>query len=200
MRNNIISLIFFAAVFCAPVAAGTDREKERQAAEMILDQAVTRPVKEVILPAVNNAVAAARASVLSLKDLLRGLAEQQKSGGKPDPDILLVETFIRLTMRCNTGDLCLKFSSSCKAYPEDKDFKKAAEAAYKEIKAYADRLKGRSPEIPPHNARIRKYMEKARKRMVFSLPLARKEGAAPGPETQTEAEYLQEAGKKKADN
>lgn len=191
-------LIFAAALLGAfPAAAeegkaGITREQAQGIAVL-----VTRPVTEVIVPAVNSAMAEAAAASWSLWDLVNGLSDRQKAGKKPEPDLGLVETYLRLTMRCAPGDLCSRPGAACKEYPGDADFLKAARMAAKNIKEYAAGQKNQSLLKALHRGRITGFMDTARKRMIFPLPLTKDTTARPSPPTPEENKYLRLALEKK---
>ncbi len=199
MKKYLISLFFAAAVFCAPAAAraeeaktGISREQAGRIAEL-----VTRPAREAVVPAINNVMTTVSAASWALWDLLNDLRNQQKAGKKPEPDLRLTETHIRLTMRASYGDLCLRPGAHCKAYPGDADFAKMAQAAGQEMKKYAAGLKGQSPLQLRHRNRLQSFMDTARKKAIFTLPMTRETAVKLPPETQEETKYLQMALEKK---
>lgn len=199
MKNIILPLFFAASIFCPTAPAGAQENQQgltREQAERIADL-VSRPAREVIKPAVDNAVNTVAAASWALWDIMNGMDRQQKAGEKPDPDQGLVEIRIRLTMRCASGQLCLRQGSSCKAYPRDSDFAKAAFMARTDIKTYAAKHKGKSLYSKQHTDRIAGFMETARKKMIFSLPMTRETTVQPSPATPGETKYIQLAEKKK---
>lgn len=198
MKKIPLLLTFAAALLSAfPAAAGEGKAGiTREQAEGIA-VLVTRPVTEVIIPAVNNAMAETAAASWALWDLVNGLSDQQKAGKKPEPDLALVGTYIRLTMRCASGDLCSRPGAACKEYPGDAEFLKAARMAGKNIKEYAAGQKNQSMLKPLHRGRITGFMDTARKRMIFSQPLTKDTTARPTPPTPEEDKYLQLALEKK---
>lgn len=196
MKNHLIlSALAAAAIFSQPAGAEEGKITKEQAEGIA--RLVTRPVIEVVVPAVNNAMAEAAAASWALWDLISGLEEQRKAGKPPEPDPELVETYIRLAMRCAPGDLCSRPGAACKEYPGDADFLKAARLAGKNIKGYAAVQKDRSLLKPLHRGRITGFMDTARKRAVFSLPLTKNTIARPTPPTPEENKYLQLALEKK---
>lgn len=199
MKKYPLLLTFAAALFCAAPGAGAEEGKSgitREQAEGIA-VLVTRPVTEAIVPAVNKAMAETAAASWALWDLIDGLSGQQKAGKKPEPDTVLVETYIRLAMRCSPGDLCLRQGAACKEYPGDAEFLKAARMAGKNIKDYAAGQKDQSLVKPLHRGRITGFMDTARKRAVFSQPLTKDTTARPTPPTPEEDKYLKLALEKK---
>lgn len=196
MKNHLLfSALAAAALFSLPASA-EEGKITREQAEGIAGL-VTRPVIEVVLPAVNNAMAETAAASWALWDLIRGLEEQRKAGKPPEPDPALVETYIRLAMRCAPGDLCLRQGAPCKEYPGDAEFLKAARLAGKNIKGYAAVQKDQYLLKPLHRGRISGFMDTARKRAIFSLPLTKETTARPTPPTPEEDKYLQLALEKK---
>jgi len=197
MKNNLILLALASAALCAAVRAeepkpGITKEQALGIADMVM-----RPVHEVIVPAVDNAMTTAAAASWTLWDLTSGLDRQQKAGKKPEADLRLVETYIRLLMRNNSGDLCLLRGSRCKAYPGDADFAKMAQTAEKDINKYAAGLKTQSPLKKQHRDRIQAFMSTARSRALFSLPLTRETTVRTPPASAEEAGYIKMASEKK---
>lgn len=196
--------MFLAVLFAGTLfnsGAGRAEEKKsgitREQALGIADL-VTRPVREVIVPAVDNSMTTACASAWALWDLANGLLDQQKAGKKPVADLRLVETYIRLAMRNTSGDLCLSAGSRCKAYPGDADFAKMARAALKDINKYAAALKpDQSPLKRQQRDRLQGFMNTARSRALFSLPLTRETTVRPALPNREEAGYLRLAAEKK---
>lgn len=198
MKKYFLPVSFAAALIGVSTACAEENKGgiTREQAEGIAVM-VTRPVTEVIVPAVNNAMAEAAAASWALWDLINGLSEQQKAGKKPEPDLALVGTYIRLTMRCAPADLCLRQGAACKEYPGDADFLKAARMAEKNIKEYAAGQKNQSLLKPLHRGRITGFMDTARKRVIFSLPLTKSTIARPTPPSPEEDKYLKLALEKK---
>ena len=200
MKNSLVPLAFAAVMLYAGTAAGAQEKKSainRKNAEGIAEL-ITRPVREIVRPAalkagqdLSDAMQSSNASAWALWDLLSGLSKQLKTGKKPEPDVNLVGTYIRLRMRCNTGDLCLKPGAPCKAYPGSGEFAKAVQIAQKDIKTYATGLYGQSPLMRQHRMRIENFMETARKRAIFPLQMTRAKNVQPTPATQEETKYRQ---------
>ena len=196
MKNSVPAGIILAALLSGGASAAPEMTRDNmtnEQAEGIADL-VSRPAREIIRPAVLKAVFDAmqwsNAASWALWDLANGLAVQQKAGKKPEPDAGLVETNIRLRMRCNTGDLCLKRGAPCKVYPRGADFDGAAQAAFKELKSYAAGLKGRSPLAREQRMRMEGLLETARKRVLFPLPQSGDMDTRPSPATPGEEDYL----------
>ncbi|MCX5795001.1 MAG: hypothetical protein NTY77_05870 [Elusimicrobia bacterium] len=105
------------------------------------------------------------ASEWALWDMLSDLAKKRADGvAKPEPDLGLVETGLRLTMRLNTGEL-KRFGS--KPYPADEDFRWAAAEAGKAVQAHAAGLKPEDDLLAsPHARAVERIMVKALKRMI----------------------------------
>jgi hypothetical protein len=198
MKTKFIPLLIAAAMLCA-AAAGAEDQKNNITQEQAngIAEMITRPVREVVKPAADkagkdlyDALISQYASSWALWDLLNGLSDQQKAARKPEPDPDLVETYLRLRMRCNTADLC-PGNSACKAYPGDKDFARMTQAAASEIKIYAAGFRGKSPLMPRHRARIENILETARKRTIFSLKMTRRTNVDPASATPAEEKYRQ---------
>ena len=199
MKYTLI-LLLASATLCISDAGRAEEKKSGITREQALGIAdlVTRPVREVVVPAVDNSMTVACASSWALWDLAKGMAEQQKAGKKPVADPRFVETYIRLVMRNNFGDLCLSAGSRCKAYPGDADFAKMAQAALKDINKYAAGLKpDQSPLKRQHRDRIQGFMNTARSRGLFSLPMKRETTVRPTPPNPEEAGYIRMAAEKK---
>ena len=153
------------------------------------------PVTDFIRPAAlkagadaYDAVRSNNAAAWALWDLLNGLAAQQKEGRSPEPDLSLVGTYIRLRMRCSTAELCRR-GGACKEYPGDAEFTKAAQAARKELKAFAAGLKGVSPLTRQRRARAESILETARRRAIFPLLYGRATSPEPSPAGPGEERY-----------
>ena len=200
MKHYFILLVLASASLCVAATGRAEEQKPGLTREQALGIAdlVTRPVREVIVPAVDNSMTTACASSWALWDLANGLLDQQKAGKKPAAEPRLVETYIRLAMRNTSGDLCLSAGSPCKAYPGDADFAKMAQAALKEINKYAAGLKpDQSPLKRQHRDRIQGFMNTARSRGLFSLPMTRETTVRPTPPNPEEAGYIRMAAEKK---
>ncbi len=195
MKNKIVLAAGLAAALFAPAAAGAQEDKgklTREQAEGFAKEIAGFTVKKVALPAVNTAVNTVAAGYWALWDLVNDLSAQRKNGGKADPDPGLVDTAIRLRMRSDSGSLCSKFGGSCKDYPGDAEFAKAVKLASGDIKAYAAGFKtAQNFAKKRHRDRIDKFLESARARVVFSLPMTRNPGVQVPPPSPGEAKYIQ---------
>jgi len=200
MKHDFILLVLASAALCVAATGRAEEQKTGLTRGQALGIAdlVTRPVREVVVPTVDNSMTVACASSWALWDLAKGMAEQQKAGKKPVADPRFVETYIRLAMRNNLGDLCLSAGSRCKAYPRDADFAKMAQAALKDINKYAAGLKpSQSPLKQQQRTRLQGFMNTARSRALFSLPMTRETTVRPAPPNPEEAGYLRLAAEKK---
>lgn len=164
------SAIFAAAILSGALmcrAAEGDGKMTQKQAEGFAQQ-LTAPVQQAVIPKVNEAVETTNASAWALWDLLQDLSEKRKAGGKAVPDLGLVETSIRLRMRLTTGMLC--FGTTCKAYPGDGDFGRAAKYSQKKIAAFVSKLKpGEDLLKKQHRDDITYFIERGRKRMISLL-------------------------------
>ncbi len=198
-KYSIAAALACALLFSGPAAAEDQRKNISQEQANGIAEMLTRPVREVVKPAADKAgkdlyeaLQYSNGASWALWDLVNGLAAQQKAGGVPKPDLNLIETYIRLRMRCNTADLCLR-NSTCKAYPGDGEFAKAAQLALRDIKTYTAGLKGKSPLTRQHRMRLDNFLETARKRVLFSLKTTRELNVDPTPATPAEEAYRQAA-------
>lgn len=204
-----LTFLFTAALLCAAAPARAEDKKgglTQQQAEDIA-RLVTRPAIEVVKPAADRAGAAlyealinTNAASWALWNLANGLAAQQNAGKQPEPDLKLTETYIRLRMRCNTADLCMRAGGACKAYPGDADFAKAAGYAHKDITAYMNVIKKQSPLSRQHRRRLENALDTARKRATFQLRVTRAADVDTTPVTPAEDEYRQIALAKRLGN
>lgn len=194
------TLSAFIAIVCFAAAAVRAEENKggmtREQAEGFARD-ISRVSRQAVVPAVHGAVNNSAAAYWALWDLLNDLSARQKAGGKPEPDADLVETNLRLRMRGDYGKLC-SFSGTCKEYPGDKEFSKAAQYACKDIKAYAAGFKGsRNFAEKRHRAKIERLLENARDRAMFSLRPTRETGVQAPPPAAGEEKYLQLSLRKK---
>ena len=203
MPYNLRIFFFAAVLLCAPALCRAEVTKDNMTKEQAegIARMVSMPAAEIIRPAVIKAVSdalqVANAADWALWDLLNGMAALQKAGKTPEPDAALLETYIRLRMRCNTGELCRKGGGSCKEYPGGVEFAKAVQYALKDVKAYAAGLKGKSPLSKRHRLLIGNSIDSARRRAAFSLRITGDNDRQPTPPTPGEAHYLKLALDKK---
>ena len=205
MKTCLIFLALLSTVLTAARAEDGKDKITKEQAEGIAEL-LTLPVRQAVKPAADKAgkdlyeaLQYSNGASWALWDLAGGLAARQKAGTEPEPDPALVETYIRLRMRCNTADLC-RANSNCRAYPGDGDFAKAARLAGKDIKNYAAGLAGSSPLKQLHRTRIDGFLETARKRMIFSLQVSNEKDVVPAPATPAEEAYRRKALEKRQGN
>lgn len=178
----------------APAAGAPEQQKLTQQQAEDIARLVSSPVTEVIRPAAIKAVADAtkwsNAAAWALWDLAQSLAQ-------PGAGSAQAGTYLRLSMRCNTGDLCPKRGAVCKAYPGDAEFAAAERNAGEGLAAFAAGLKGRKALKRADRDRLAAILDTARKRAIFPLRAATPQAAEPTPPTPQEDHYLQLALKKK---
>jgi len=172
----------------------------------VLNQIIMPAVKETVkisTTAVFDALLVANAAEWALWDLMADLNAKSEAGEKQVPDKTLAETWLRLRMRCNTGDLVWKgvYSNKARFYPENKDFEAAAAEARAAISVYFSSLKPRkSPPRADRKARVEKSLETARKKMIFRLIYGPDDySPKPPPPSPGETSYLEKAENSKAD-
>lgn len=179
----------------APAAGAPEQQKLTKEQAEGIARLVSSPVTEVIRPAAIKAVEDAtkwsNAAAWALWDLAQSLAQPQAGQAN------LTETYLRLSMRCNTGDLCPKRGAVCKAYPGDAEFAAAARHAGEELAAFAAGLKGRKTLKRADRDRLAAILNTARKRAIFPLRVTTPQAAEPTPPTQQEETYLRLALEKK---
>lgn len=168
---------------------------------------VTAPLPQIVSKvnnAVQSSIQALQASEWAFWDLLSAAEKKMKAGEKkPEPDKNILETYNRLMMRCNTGDLLWKGFNSHKSrrYPGDGDFKTLTDKTTAEFAKYLSSMKpGQYPTQKRHKTAIAKILETARKKMVFNLPYG-PDGSDPEPTAPTagESSYIQKSEKNKQD-
>ena len=169
IRNRILTALvvsIFSGAAAGRAAEG-DNKLTPQQAQGFARQLVA-PVQQAVIPGVNETVETTNASSWALWDLIQDLSAKRKTGAKPVPDLGLVETSIRLRMRLTTGMLCS--GATCKAYPGDGDFARAAKYSQKKIQTFVSKLK------PDENLLtktrrddITYFIERGRKRMIKNL-------------------------------
>ena len=203
MANTLRPLFFSTALLFAPALGRAEVTRDNMTQEQAegIARMVSMPAVEIIRPAVmqvvSNTLHISNAVNWALWDLLNGMTTMQKAGKAPAPDAALVETYIRLRMRCNTGELCRKGGGSCKEYPADREFAMAIQYGLPEVKAYAAGLKGKSPLLKQHRLHIGNSLDTARKRAIFQLRTTGDADRQPTPPAPGEAKYLQLALAKK---
>jgi hypothetical protein len=151
------------------------------------------------LEAVDLAQQANVGSAWVLWDMLQDLRHKKRAGqAKSEPDAVLVDTYIRLRMRCNTGDLAFRGMgsiTSSKFYPQDEDFSRAAKEALEDIRRRAVSWGARQDPLELKlRAAVQSVLETARHKMVFRLRKhATDTGKAddPTPPTPNEQAYIQ---------
>ena len=207
MKNILFCCLAVAAA--APALAGDSGEKKiGQAQARGIAEQLMLPVRSGVMPAVNKAgqdlyeaQQYSNGASWALWDLVKDISEKRKHGAKAEPDAGLIETYMRLRMRCNTADLCMKPGPSCKEYPGDADFSRAAKTAGADIRAYLSRMDfGEDPLKRQHRMRIESCLETARKRALFSLPRSASRNPRPSAPAPAEIKYRELALKKKQGN
>lgn len=178
-----LALGAFALLLAVPGSAGEITQKDAQK----IAEAVTAPVRNSVVPAANaagrdlyDAMLSANAAAWALRDLVKGVSRKAGGAGRA-PDAALADTYMRLRMRSNTGDLCPRHGGTCRRYPADAEFSAAVKAALGEIKTYLSRLDpGEDAADARHRRRVENFLETARRRALFSLPATgKKEPALP---------------------
>lgn len=180
-----------AALLPLSAAAGEKNSGVTQQQANDIAELLTAPVRQVVKPAADKAgkdlyeaLQYANGAEWALWDLACGL--KAAAGARPEPDCALAETYVRLRMRSNTGDLCRLFGGGCKAYPSDAALSAAGASACGEIRRFAAKLPaGADPALRRHRARLDGFLETARKKAAFGQPAA---GAEPEPPPPTAAE------------
>ncbi|MFI5361889.1 MAG: hypothetical protein ACHQ49_07970 [Elusimicrobiota bacterium] len=146
-----------------------------------------------------NALQATNAATWALWDLLSDMSRRKRAGeAKPAPDAALADAYLRLRMRCNTGDLVFRGSShitSSKIYPGDEEFARAAGGALADVRRRsAAWAKNQYALDPGPRDSVTRAFESARRQMVFRLRRHDADGPdQPPPPTPGESVYLQKA-------
>jgi len=201
-----MKIILFCCLAAAQVSAGDAGDKKISQAQVqgVAGQ-LLQPVRSGVMPAVSKAgqdlyeaQQYSNGAAWALWDLVKDISEKRKHGAKAEPDAGLIETYIRLRMRCNTADLCMKPGPSCKEYPGDADLSRAAHKAGADIKTYLSRMDfGEDPLKRQHRMRIESCLETARKRALFSLRKSASRDPRPPAPAPVEIKYRELALKKK---
>ncbi|MBI5744966.1 MAG: hypothetical protein HY952_10510 [Elusimicrobia bacterium] len=193
-----------------PLAASAEDAKpviDKQQATEIARQ-ITLPAIQVLKPAadkagkdLHEALQFSNGASWALWDLIRDLSVKRKSGAKPEPDAALAETYVRLRMRCNTGDLCPRHGAGCKAYPPVESLAAAARNACTEIKKFMAKLPvNEDPALRHNRTRIENFLETARLRAAFAMPGSKGKDPLPPAATTAELKYRDLALKKRDGN
>ena len=201
---KIFLLILFSGAVCVH-AAGTENKKQnpltQQQAEALARQMVIPAVavSTRAISSVQDSLKTAKAADLALWDLLNGLLVKMKAGKKKlRPDKALIETYLRLRMRGNTGELVWKgvTASKTRLYPEDRNFEAAAGEAELALTGYLSSLKsGKYPSQKYHKTAIERLLDTVRKKIIFRRPYG-PDGSQPEPTPPApgETSYLEKAG------
>lgn len=193
-----------------PLAAFAEDAKPaitpQQAAEIA--KQVTLPAIQVLKPAADKAgkdlyeaLQFSNGASWALWDLIRDLSVKRKGGAMPEPDAALAGTYVRLRMRCNTGDLCPRHGADCRSYPPEENLEAAARNACAEIKKFMAKLPANEDPALRHNrARIENFLETARLRAAFAMPKSKDKDPRPPAATPAELKYRDLALKKRDGN
>ncbi len=127
------------------------------------------PPRKAMKPSIDKSVRSYESTALSRaqEDLIADLRGRQKAGLAPKPDIDLVVVNLRLLMRSNID--ALKFGSSWKRYPKDKDFLRQARMARISVATYVSKIGKRDVGRARHRKAVLGLIDKALKRLAKSM-------------------------------